>query len=290
MFKVDSLFGQEFGYFRPDEVLMNSQTNLEKLQGLLRQIFQFESAELDFGIYRIMNYKRDAIEKFITKDLVEAISKELDRGVLAEQSQSAKAFKEVIEQIHDSLGKDAIDEEGNLNEAYRKAPLGKKYLELKEKAVGASSRASLEAIIYNHLNTFFSRYYDNGDFMSKRRYSKKERYAIPYNGEEVYLHWANSDQYYIKTGEYFTHYRFKSHGINVHFRLQNADVEQDNVKGDKRFFIPMVKGVAFDVKAKEIVIPFEYRPLTDQESIAYGKKEPAGKDHCRGHREDSQSP
>ena len=35
-------------------------------------------------------------------------------------------------------------------------------------------------------------------------------YAIPYEGEEVRLHWANADQYYIKTGEYLRHYTFRS--------------------------------------------------------------------------------
>jgi len=251
---------------------MNSQTNLEKLQTLLREIFQFDSAELDFGIYRIMNYKREVIEKFITKDLVEAISAELSRGALAEQTQAAKELKGIMQKIRETLGEDAIDENENLAEAYHKAPLGKKYLELKAKATGVSDQSALEAAVYNHLYAFFSRYYDNGDFMSKRRYSKKEKYAIPYNGEEVYLHWANSDQYYIKTGEYFTNYSFKSHGITVHFKLQNADIEQDNVKGDKRFFIPLAKAATFDAKAKQVVIPFEYRPLTKQEEISYGKK------------------
>jgi adenine-specific DNA-methyltransferase len=47
---------------------------VEKLQGLLRELFQFSSADLDFGIYRIMNFKRDAIEKFIKKDLPETIN------------------------------------------------------------------------------------------------------------------------------------------------------------------------------------------------------------------------
>ena len=95
----------------------------------------------------------------------------------------------------------------------------------------------MEAAIYNNLFTFFSRYYEDGDFISKRRYSGKQRYAIPYNGEEVYLHWANSDQYYVKTDEHFRNYDWQApNGVSVHFRLKNADVEQNNVKGDRRFF------------------------------------------------------
>jgi len=36
-------------------------------------------------------------------------------------------------------------------------------------------------LFIHHLYAFFSRYYDNGDFLSKRRYSRREKYAIPYN-------------------------------------------------------------------------------------------------------------
>ena len=48
------------------------------------------------------------------------------------------------------------------------------------------NREELEADIYNHLLNFFSRYYDEGDFISKRFY-KGDTYAIPYSGEEVTL-------------------------------------------------------------------------------------------------------
>ena len=40
---------------------------IDKFQRLLRDIFQFDCADLDFGIYRIMNHKRDVIEKFSKK-------------------------------------------------------------------------------------------------------------------------------------------------------------------------------------------------------------------------------
>ena len=150
----------------------------EKFQQLLRELFQFDCADLDFGIYRIMNYKRDVIEKFITQDLPKAIAEELDRGALADQSQAAKELIEVAQKIKETLGKDALDADGNLAEAYHGTPLGKKYQDLKAKAASGRGQA-LEASIFNHLYAFFNRYYQDGDFISKRRYSKRQRYAIP---------------------------------------------------------------------------------------------------------------
>jgi adenine-specific DNA-methyltransferase len=244
-----------------------------KFQLLLRELFQFDCADLDFGIYRIMNYKRDVIEKFITKDLPKAIAEELDRGALAEQSQAQGALAIARQKVLDALGEEALDVNDKLIEKYRETKAGKEYLEAQAKAKGSRAQEALEAAIYNHLYAFFSRYWQDGDFISKRRYSKKERYAIPYNGEEVTLYWANHDQYYIKTGEHFTDYSYKApNGVTVHFKLQQVDVEQDNVKGDKRFFLAKLKEIVWDEVARKLVIPFEYRPLTEQEAIIYGQK------------------
>ena len=115
-------------------------------------------------------------------------------------------------------------------------PIGGEYLGAQARAAdGGRSRDAVEAAIYNHLWTFFSRYYSEGDFISQRRYSRNQRYAIPYNGEEVYLHWANSDQYYVKTDEHFRNYDWQApNGVTVHFRLKDADVEQNNVRGERR--------------------------------------------------------
>jgi hypothetical protein len=41
---------------------------LKKFQELLGDVFQFESSDLDLGIYRILNYKRIRVEKFITQN------------------------------------------------------------------------------------------------------------------------------------------------------------------------------------------------------------------------------
>lgn len=248
-------------------------TSLKKFQSLLRDLFQFDSADLDFGIYRIMNHKRQVIERFIAQDLPQEIAKELSEGALAEQGQAREALQAARQKVLDALGEDALDASGDLVEKYRETKAGKEYLEAQAKAQGARSTEALEAAIYNHLYAFFSRYWQDGDFISKRRYSKKERYAIPYNGEEVALYWANHDQYYVKTGEYFTDYTYQApNGVTVHFKLQQANVEQNNVKGEKRFFLPVLDGIAWDEKARVLTIPFEFRPLTAQETIAYGQK------------------
>lgn len=239
--------------------------SLKKFQSLLRELFQFDCADLDFGIYRIMNYKRDVIEEFITKDIPKAVSATLEEGMLSEQSHITEEKEAVRKEIDETLGSDAIDGDGNLDPKYQKTPIGKTYLKLVARSKGARSTAAIGTSVFNHLFSFFSRYYQEGDFISKQRYSRKQRYAIPYNGEEVHLHWANHDQYYIKTTEHFHHYSFRSQGITVHFRVQNAELEQNDVKGDKKFFLPATKHIAWDRKAKELTIPFEYRPLDEQE-------------------------
>jgi adenine-specific DNA-methyltransferase len=203
---------------------------LPRFQELLKELFEFECADLDFGIYRIMNHKREIIKDFIENKLPNIIEKELSQGALAEQTRAHKARH-------------------------------------------ASSDEDLETAIYNHLYTFFSRYWQDGDFISKRRYSKRECYAIPYNGEEVYLYWANHDQYYIKTAEHFTDYSYKApNGVTVHFKLRQADVELNNVKGEKRFFLPQVDAIEWDAQTRTLTIPFEYRPLTPEEQKRYGEK------------------
>ena len=242
---------------------LNMNKPIDQFQALLRELFQFDCSDLDFGIYRIMNHKREVIERFITNDLPKAVSEVLESGALADQAQAANELEEVAQQIKSTLASDAIDADGNLVK-YQTSEIGKKYKDLQKRAGGSGGRDALEAAIFNHLHAFFSRYYQDGDFISKRRYSKRQRYAIPYNGEEVHLHWANNDQYYVKTGEYFRDYSFVVRGITVHFRLQAAEVEQENVKGDKRFFLPCTELLAWDEEASRLDIPFEYRPLTSQ--------------------------
>lgn len=246
-------------------------TPRERFQNLLRELFQFDLADLDFGIYRIMKLKGQAIMQWLERDLPKTIEDELKTGAMAEQDLAQRELQEMRRKVLETLGDDAIDTAGNVAERFVNTPVGQEYLKAQARADHTQTREALEAAVYNHLYAFFSRYWQDGDFISKRRYSKKERYAIPYNGEEVYLYWANHDQYYIKTAEHFIDYRWQTpSSMTVHFKLQAADVEQNNVKGAKRFFLPRLDGVTWSEELQILTIPFEYRPLTPKEEGKYG--------------------
>ncbi len=247
---------------------------IQKFQSLLRELFQFDCADLDFGIYRIMNHKREVVERFISTKLPEAVDAELGSGALADQAESKAALEKARKQVIELLGADALDSTGDVTPALASTPVAKAYLAARDLAGISRSRDALEKDIYNHLYTFFNRYYQDGDFISKRRYSRNHRYAIPYNGEEVHLHWANSDQYYIKTTEHFHSYQWKSPlGVTIHFRVDSADVEQNNVKGESRYFLPRGADAKWDAGTLTLILPFSYRPLSANEKTENSRQQ-----------------
>lgn len=143
-----------------------------------------------------------------------------------------------------------------------------KYKKLKFQIDSARAERNTEEIIYNHLTLFFSRYYDKGDFISKRRFGKNEKYMVPYNGEEIHFYWANHDQYYIKSSETFRKYAFKAPSLTydlvVSFKLTDASTEQGNIKGaENRYFVLSEK--APELNGNELNVFFEYRPLNEKE-------------------------
>lgn len=219
--------------------------NYEKLQAVLREIFEIDKADLDFGIYRIMNQKRDDVNKFIEKQLPKDIKEILS------QTQSKDSVQ--LQQDLDKLGSD-LDNAGVVRES------SPKYIELKKMIEASVDLTAMEQEIFSHLTNFFKRYYNEGDFISQRRY-KKDVYAIPYEGEEVKLHWANADQYYIKTSEYLKDYSFVlPNGKKVTFQLKEASTEQNNNKtqgdGERRFAI--YEENPLEVDGNNLAINFTY--------------------------------
>ncbi len=223
-------------------------TNLEKLRGLLQELFQLDQADLDFGIYRIMNQKREEVVRFLDKDLLPQVKEAF--------SQYKSADKTVLQADLDKL-------KATIQNAGMNPDESPKVKELQQKlADSAVDVRALENEVFSHLTNFFRRYYSEGDFISLRRY-KQGVYAIPYEGEEVKLHWANADQYYVKSSETFRDYTFMiAGGKRVRVHLVAASTEQDNnnaAPGKERRFVLSGEDPVIE-KNGELYIRFEYRP------------------------------
>lgn len=225
-----------------------STTNDNKRQQLiskLREMFQMDQADLDFGIYRIMNAKRHEISQFLEQDLLPTL-----RTTLQEFQPAGLADKQ----------KELADAIANAKKLKIEPDSLEVVQQLKAELAEGGDLDRMEDQVYSDLYTFFSRYYQDGDFLSLRRY-KEGVYAMPYEGEEVKLHWANADQYYIKTAENFTRYAFKTDMGRVRFELTSATTERDNIKStadNERRFILAEQPLKLD--GDELVISFEYRP------------------------------
>ena len=89
-------------------ILTGMEAPIEKFQQLLREMFQFDRADLDFGIYRIMNHKRSAIEKFIQETLPSTITAALE-DEYRQKDQASTILDEVARRIKNTLGPEAID-------------------------------------------------------------------------------------------------------------------------------------------------------------------------------------
>lgn len=233
---------------------------LQRFTKLLRDMFELEKSDLDFGIYRIMNIRKNEINNFIENTLAGEVNSILSKYA-TDNSQVRKRMEEIEKQC-ESVGVKVED-----------SKLREEYAEYKAQLSSGTGVAELESDVYSALYNFFSRYYDEGDFISKRRY-KEGVYAIPYEGEEVKLYWANHDQYYIKTSENFRDYSFKvdvqGKKYTVHFKLVDANTEQNNNKenGDKKREFILLDENFLEADGNELTIKFEYRvPASEQDSI-----------------------
>lgn len=234
---------------------------LDRFVKLLKEFFELDKSDLDFGIYRVMNLRKTKIESFLTERLPQMVEETL--------APFAQGSKEKIRAEMTQIEENAAGMGMTVDVLLDTAPQKQRYIILQKQLAEGADLAALETDVYSALYSFFNRYYEEGDFISKRRY-KEGVYAIPYEGEEVKLYWANQDQYYIKTSENFKDYTFVFDGITVHFRLVDATTEQNNnkeTKDTKRAFMlftedeenyPGIKTFQYNPEAGEIIIRFVY--------------------------------
>lgn len=245
-----------------------------KLMGKLTELFQLDQPDLDFGFYRIMHTKAQQVKTFIDQDLLQIIENAFGQ---VNDDEKVKLYANIQKEIEAAKDYGSPEPEKAL-----------KVMEAVAKYEALKDGATAEAEVYDHLYRFFERYYDNGDFISRRYYvrensGKAAPFAIPYNGEEVKLHWANADQYYIKTTEYFSNYSFDitqaaevrkmsdqekmingfDKPLKIHFRIVDAsEGEHGNVKeteDKKRFFVLFEENPVELNAAGELVVNFEYK-------------------------------
>ncbi|MCC6922893.1 MAG: site-specific DNA-methyltransferase [Nitrosomonas sp.] len=239
----------------------------------LKEIFQIDRPELDFGIYRIFNARAAEINHYLEHRLKEKVRESLATTGEAQSNGLKEELEDKVAQYRaDGIDPDTVPKVREIREQLSQY---------------GDSTVEHENSVFSHLLTFFSRYYDKGDFISQRRY-KGDTYAIPYAGEEVVLHWANKDQYYIKSSESFANYAFKLDNgrtvRTVRFRLVTADTAKDNRKDndkERRFVLiePHNRSVTDDdgeeyketllpvteennADGQELVLRFEYRAMT----------------------------
>jgi|BioPla2DNA2_1021312.scaffolds.fasta_scaffold01757_2 adenine-specific DNA-methyltransferase len=241
----------------------------QRLKQTLSDLFQIDSPDLDFGVYRIMNQKRDEITRFMDKDLIEAVDEEFGKYDDVVRDDIIKERAVLERRIREEIAEDALTTSG-IKATYLNSKLARdlneRWLDLRKKEEVASMSDVQKAEIFAHLEEFFSRYYKDGDFLSLRRYSANEKYAVPYNGEEVLLHWANKDQYYIKTDRFLKGHGFDVGDYRVMFEVVRAEGQTD-IKGNKRYFV--LSGgedeVTFDETKKLLTVRFAQIPLSDDE-------------------------
>lgn len=273
---------------------LKAQQRRTQFSDLLREMFQLNQPELDFGLYRIMHARKDDINRFIESDLPRITQEAF--------SQFASQDKTQLEQALELARKAATDAGFNPDES-------PKVKEIQILLKGNFDLAREEGEVYDALVTFFSRYYSEGDFLSRRVY-KDGTYAIPYQGEEVVLHWANKDQYYIKSSETLRDYSFRlipnaeegQDPLRVHFKLVDAEAgAKDNNKesaDNKRVFLldteqsfELIEGEvnASGDRFTELQLRFHYRaattadwtPSVQLKATAASQKKPPTQDHLR---------
>ena len=219
----------------PDPVSPTPATlNFTKLKAKLRELFELDKADLDFGIYRVLRQRHTEIAEFLDKHLETTVRNALtNHGDL-----------QAVQIRHDLEKAESAAQAAGIS-----AEQSPRVMELRTKLEKGADLEATADEVYSHLLTFFSRYYQGGDFLGLHRSTVHghERYMIPYNGEEVKLVWANMDQYYIKSSELLRDYNFKvatnlgeifraapEDVFTVRFKLVEGDTEKDNRKADSK--------------------------------------------------------
>jgi adenine-specific DNA-methyltransferase len=204
-------------------------------------LFPEERADLDFGFYRLLNTRRDALRRFFREDLP---------AMLADFAKSASVDDEIASELS-LLQNNAIDLGITAEQISR-------YNQL-QRELAEAARSALASETIRHLSAFIRRYYVDGDFIPMRRH-RSDAYFVPYDGSETSFIYANQDQYFTKSDQLFQTFRVRLSDerrvtCTVSYAEERLGNNDDNTKRKRRYQLH-----AIDISDAEIILRFAFVP------------------------------
>jgi adenine-specific DNA-methyltransferase len=220
---------------------MSKENSMNQLKFFLKEMFQFNANDLDFGIYRIYNLKRKEIENFIDgKDeqcLVPIINKTLELVSNIEKQVELTSLTTYLKKFNqESLVNEPASNYDKIQQLIINFGDNDQEKESLTAALTASTKEfnitdELKDKIYNHILGYFEMYYSNGDFgyNNRSRSLYKVPYEADYDGNDTMFHWKHKGSLYIKTGNSFNAIKFKLKHLDKEFelRLETNDESKD---------------------------------------------------------------
>ena len=133
---------------------------LDRFVKLLKEIFELDKSDLDFGIYRVMNLRKTQIETFLADRLPEMVQETL--------APFAQGSKEEIHNQTTQIEENAAGMGMTVDALPDTAPLKQKYIALQKQLAEGTDLAALETDVYSALYSFFNRYYEDAYAGPKR--------------------------------------------------------------------------------------------------------------------------
>ena len=210
---------------------------------LMTELFQLDEAEaLDFGLYRIIRRHNREVRAFLGEIVVDKETRALRGGRLAELLDTAFASIDHEAQAGDKLRLKELEKDLGLKpgmtQQQREALLVQAEGIPAAKGLVAEYRSCAETLglqqtvqhdraeVLNRLYQFFSRHYQDGDFIVERRYGKGGARYVKSTGEDTEFHWATEDMYYIKSGDIFTDFPVRlANGQRILFTVEPESLQ-----------------------------------------------------------------
>ncbi|TWJ19465.1 site-specific DNA-methyltransferase [Geobacter argillaceus] len=218
-------------------------TAFDQFKEFLREMFQYDTNDLDFGIFKILKLKRKYIEQFISGDGPDDLKATVDRELARVEKVDAEAarnwlasfaflFGDMGRPMWAELEKTPLDEvkQARFRALFTLPVVSDTQREEAERHLATwlesqkVNPANIEERLYNYLLNFFELYYQNGDFGYNSRAANafKVPYEADYDGSDTFFHWKHKDSYYIKTGASFPSVKCAVAGKSLEFRLETG--------------------------------------------------------------------